>query len=146
MERAVRTTSQLGFMLRNLEHELCSRFTDELLLKDKYAMTLGSPHVSSRASLGACIGEGNLHFYKYSIFGHIYLLLQIIIEDIKQMIGSQNERHISDRVETILCRPAIYTHYQCFPKEISATRLALAAKNCCKKIKTIINGEVFFTS
>jgi hypothetical protein len=110
MEHAVRTTSLLGFMLCNLEHEFCSRFTDELLLKDKYAMTLGSPHISSRASLGACIGKGNLHFYKSSIFGHIYLLLQIIIEDVKQMIGSQNERHISDRLETILCWPAIYTH------------------------------------
>ncbi len=33
MERAIKTTSSLGFMLRDLE--FCSRFNDELLLKEQ---------------------------------------------------------------------------------------------------------------
>jgi hypothetical protein len=34
MDRALQTTSALGFMLRNMNHELCSRFTDELVSTD----------------------------------------------------------------------------------------------------------------
>jgi len=59
MEKAIRTTSQLGFMLRDMEYELCSRFVDELLLHDKHAKVLGDTDIPSRAKLSACIGEGN---------------------------------------------------------------------------------------
>lgn len=47
MERAVQTTSRLGFMLRDLDQEFISRFIDELLLKDRNANTLGSPFFTS---------------------------------------------------------------------------------------------------
>jgi hypothetical protein len=69
-------------MLRNLEQELCSRLADELALMDKNAKALGNKEISNQAMLNACLGKGNHHFYKYSIFGHVYLLLQVIIEEI----------------------------------------------------------------
>jgi hypothetical protein len=43
MERAVRSTCQLGFMLCDLQHEFCSRFIDKLTLKDKRAKPIGNP-------------------------------------------------------------------------------------------------------
>jgi hypothetical protein len=46
MEKAIHTTSSLGFMLRDLQDEFASRFVDELLLKDRYAKALGSPLLS----------------------------------------------------------------------------------------------------
>jgi len=59
MERAIRTTSYLGFILRDLKYEFCSRLIDELLLQDKKAKAMGSPCILTCATMGACIGEGN---------------------------------------------------------------------------------------
>jgi len=63
MERAIKTTSSLGFMLRDLDNEFCSRFIDELLLNDKKAKAIGNSHILTCTKMGACIGEGHLHFF-----------------------------------------------------------------------------------
>ncbi len=134
MERAVRTTCLLGFMLRNLEHEFCSRLADELILMDRNAKTLGNKAISTRASLNACLGKGNNQFYKYSLFGHVYLLLQVIIEEVVMLTANEpNDRERSKLFEDKISRPAIFSKLNCFPKEISAERLATAAKTCIKK-------------
>ena len=73
MEQVVTTVCKLGFMLRDLNQEFASRFTDELMLRDQYAKAIASPKITTRATLGASIGEGNAHFVKYSLFGRIYL-------------------------------------------------------------------------
>ena len=75
MEKAIRTTCPYGFMLRDLTQEFISRFSDELLLRDRYANAIGSNGVSGRHNLGACIGTGNSRFFNYSLFGRYYLLL-----------------------------------------------------------------------
>jgi hypothetical protein len=75
MGRAILTTSLLGFMLRNLDHEFCARFTDEILLADPHAKVIGSPGIANRTKLGAHIGEGNKHFLKYLLTGRVYLLV-----------------------------------------------------------------------
>jgi hypothetical protein len=72
---AIKTTSLLGFMLRDLQNEFCSRFTDELQGTDKHAKPIGDPNIANRAKLGAHIGEGNKHFQKYSMTGKVYLIL-----------------------------------------------------------------------
>ena len=59
MELAVSTLSALGFMLKDLKYEFAARFTDELLVKDKWAKAIGNTNISSRASMNAIIGEGN---------------------------------------------------------------------------------------
>jgi hypothetical protein len=64
MEKAIRTTSQRGFMLRNMDHEVCSRFVDELLLHDKNAKAIGDVNISLRDEFSACIGEGNKIFFQ----------------------------------------------------------------------------------
>ena len=135
MQRAVHTTSLLGLMLRDMKSELCSRFIDELVLVDKNAKALGSPGITTRASLGPCIGEGNRTFSKYSLFGHIYLLLQVILEEVGKLITVQDARAHSDQLEQIITRTLIYTQLNCFPKEISATRLAITARTCCTKFR-----------
>jgi len=134
MERVVQTTCLLGFMLRNLEHELCSRIADELLLMDRNAKGLGNKEISNRASLNACIGKGNNQFCKYSLFGHVYLLLLVIIEEIMAMTANEHTARERSRIfEERLSRPAIFTQLKCFQKEISATRLATAARACIAK-------------
>jgi len=52
MEKAIRTTSAFGFMLRDMNQEFSSRFADNLLLADKKANTLGGPRMTNRAHLG----------------------------------------------------------------------------------------------
>jgi hypothetical protein len=118
-----------------MKSELCSRFTDEQELADKNAKTLGSPGITSRASLGPCIGEGSRTFSKYSLFGHIYLLLQIILEEASKLITAQDARAHSDQLEQIITRALIYTGLNCFPKEISATCLVITAWTCCTKFR-----------
>jgi hypothetical protein len=86
MERVIKSTCYLGFMHRDLDQEFCSRFVDELLLQDKRAKVIASPLITTRANLGPCLGEGNENFFKYSILGHIYILLEIIIKEAKKMI------------------------------------------------------------
>jgi hypothetical protein len=134
MERAVRTTCSSGFMLRNLEQELCSRLADELALMDKNAKALGNKEISNQAMLNACLGKGNHHFYKYSIFGHVYLLLQVIIEEITLETSNEpNERERNRSFENMLSSPYTFSRFNCFPKEISPARLATPARECIKR-------------
>ena len=84
MEKAIRTTSALGFILRDLNHELCSRFVDELLLKDRNAKAIVNLQIKTRSNMNACLGEGNQHFHKYSLVGHIYIVIQIILEEARK--------------------------------------------------------------
>jgi hypothetical protein len=85
----IHTTCHLGFVLRDLNQELCARFTNELLIRDKNATSLASTHITTRASLGAYIGEGNTHFYKYSLLSQVYLLIQVILEEAKKLYWGQ---------------------------------------------------------
>jgi len=92
MGRAIQTTALMGFMLRDLDHELCSRFTDELLITDNKAKTLGSPNIANRAKLGATIGEGNRHLTKYSLTGRIYLIIREIVHLAAQHLSQVNSQ------------------------------------------------------
>jgi len=92
MECAVSTSSVLGFMLRDLNNEFCSRFTDDLLLMDKRAKAIGSRDIRNHSSLNAIVGEGNGHFFKYSLLGHVYLLARSIFEEAHKNIISNNVR------------------------------------------------------
>jgi len=136
MERAVTTSSYFGLMLRDLNHEFASRFIDELLLQDTNARPIGSPLIRTRASLGACIGEGNKNFFKYSMFGRIYLLLQIIIDEAKISASAITGGFTDDQVNNALTRPALYNRLRVFPKEISAIKLATTATTSIQKFKT----------
>jgi hypothetical protein len=81
MEKAIITLSKLGFMLRNLDYEFESRFTDELLLFDKQAKVLGCSKTVSRAKLGPVIGLGNSHLTKYSMAGRVSLLISVLFQE-----------------------------------------------------------------
>ena len=106
MGHAIQTASSLGFMLYDLNNEFCSRFVSELLLCDKNAKAIGSPHIITRYKLGAFIGEGNAHFFKYSMLGHVYLFLLIIMEE---AIKETSENPAPDKaIEGILSRRIIY--------------------------------------
>jgi hypothetical protein len=120
-------------MLRDLNQELLSRFADELCLNDTFAKTLGSPCVTTRASLGACIGEGNKNFFKYSIFGRIYIILQVLIEEAQWFEIASPSVTTSSSIETVLKGKAIYNKLKLFPSEISAAKLANTATTCIKK-------------
>jgi hypothetical protein len=135
MEKAIRTTSQLGFMLRNMDHEVCSRFVDELLLHDKNAKAIGDVNISSRDELSACIGEGNKNFSKYSVVGHIYILIKLILEEIKKAVILTNDNQVNDRFEDMVTKTMIYNRLNCFPKEISAIKLTSTARICIAKYK-----------
>jgi hypothetical protein len=137
MEKAIRTTSALGFILRDLNHELCSRFIDELLLNDRNAKAVANLQIKTRSNMNACLGEGNQHFYKYSLVGHIYIyiLIQIILEEARKKLDLNIDENVNDGMERILLRPTFYGQINCFPKEISALKLASTAINCIKKFK-----------
>jgi hypothetical protein len=145
MDRALQTTSALGFILRNMNHELCSRFTDELVSTDRYAKGIGNPNIANRAKLGASFGIGNSHFYKYSILGHVYILIQIILEEANKGTIHLADRQASDTLESILSHPNIYARLNCFPKEIANTRLTTTAKSCIRNAKMITKSEVLST-
>ncbi len=42
MAQAIYTTCAMGFILKDLNHEFCSRFVDDLLLSNKTARTIGN--------------------------------------------------------------------------------------------------------
>mgnify|MGYP000966717134 CR=1 FL=1 len=128
MEWAIRTTCPYGFILRDLKHEFISRFADELLLRDTNAKAVGSQNTAGRARLGACIGEGNSHFLKYSLFLHVYLLLHIIVEEARKEAMANQCNMLDNDIEILLSRKPIYTRLKAFPKEISAVHLATTAR------------------
>jgi hypothetical protein len=73
MAKAIHTTSALGFMLQDFNHEFISRFVGNLAVMDKFAKPIADRSITNRAHLGACLRDGNRHFHKYSILGHICL-------------------------------------------------------------------------
>jgi len=81
MNHAIKITCALGFILKDLKKELLSRFMDELIDRDRNAKSLANSKVSTRASLGPILGDGNGHFFKYSMMGHVYRLCDIILEE-----------------------------------------------------------------
>jgi hypothetical protein len=135
MEKAIKITSQLGFILRDLNYELLARLTDELLLNDKNAKTIASTKFLSRTRRNSHIGEDSIHFFKYSILGHIYLLLQVQIEEAKKLVLDSRDNLLNYRFEQVLYRPSFYTQVNCFSKEISPHKLAYCVKTCIKKFK-----------
>jgi len=145
MENAVKTTCKLGFMLRDMNHEFCSRFVDEVLLKDKHAKAIGSNTISTRANMGAYIGEGNTHFVKYSLFGYTYILIAIVIDEAKKLLPLAVGDHNEYILEGILSRPAFYHKINCFPNEISPIRLASMARIYFSKLRMITGLVVSYT-
>ena len=135
MERAATTVCKLGFMLRDLNQEFASRLADELLLRDQYAKAIASPRITTRATLGAAIGEGNTHFVKYSLFGRIYLLLITLLEEARIHILTMSDTVTSTAMEAVLSRPKIYDTLSLFPGEISPLKLASSARECIHKMK-----------
>jgi hypothetical protein len=135
MAQAIITTSALGFMLRDLNHELCSRITDELLLSDHAAQTLGCPNITNRRKLGAFIGEGNKRFLRYSIIGHVHLLLQEFMKATNDTIVATSIRQRDILLEDKLSWPPIYRQTALFPKEISPLRIATQARMAIDKFK-----------
>jgi len=135
MELAVRNLSALGFLLKDLKYEFPARLTDEVLAKDKWAKAIGNTDISSRASMNAIIGEGNIHFEKYSAIGHVYLFILIIIEEaLKDTNGLCRDR-INAALEENLGRPSIYRQIAIFSGEISPIKLATAARDAIRKFK-----------
>jgi len=124
MEKAIKTTSQLGFVLRDLKNELLARLTDELLLNDKNAKAIASTKCLTRASKNAHIGEGNMNFFMYSILGRIYLLLQVLIEGAKKLVLHASCTSVNYRFEEVLYQPSFCTQVNCFSKKkiIAQTR------------------------
>ena len=136
MEKAVTTTSYYGFMLRDLNYEFASRFIDELLLQDNNAKAIGSPAIRTRATLGACIGEGNRNFLKYSMFGRVYLLLRMIIDEAQFSHNTATVGLTDEQVHATITSRAFYKRLDAFPKEIAAEKLASTATKCLKKFQT----------
>jgi hypothetical protein len=135
MENVIKNTCKLGFMLRDINDELGSRFIDELLILDKNAKELASPRINTRHSLGASLGAGSDTFVQYSMLGHTYTLLQVIIEEAKKSAMSTNTTSTNDNLEEILTNTSIYRRLNCFKNEISVDRLTNAAKRCFKKLR-----------
>jgi hypothetical protein len=128
MEKAIRTTSAFGFILRDMNQEFSSRFAYNLLLADKKANTLGSPRITDQAHLGAIIGEGSKHFYKYSILGHIYLFIEITLKQIVDQLDNGVIINQSVMIEEELTKPITYKRMSLFSGEISPSKLAAYAR------------------
>jgi hypothetical protein len=92
MHYAISSTCVFGFILQDLNHEFAARFADELILHDKNAKVLGSPNIATQSKLSAIIGEGNGHFFKYSLLGHIYLLIIVLIEEVCKELLLHNQQ------------------------------------------------------
>jgi hypothetical protein len=122
-------------ILRDLNNKFCARFAIELLLCDKKAKAIGSNNITTRASLGAIIGEGNCQFFKYSMIGHIYLFTLIIMEKSCKNIPEIDTIQHNIALEEVLSRPILYRQLALFPGEILALKLALNARGAIEKFK-----------
>ena len=131
MEKAILTLSHLGFMLRDTDQEFISRYADELLLFDKYAKAIGDPSITSRAKLSPIINSGNKHFSKYSMTGHIGLLVSVTFQEATRQISGQSTNTYT--FEQLITREAFHKSLNFFPNEISAIRLSLLAKETLRK-------------
>jgi len=76
------------------------------------------------------INFANIHYLDMFIF----YFWSYIIEEIMAMTANEHTARERSRIfEERLSRPAIFTQLKCFQKEISATRLATAARACIAK-------------
>jgi hypothetical protein len=121
MEKVVKSTCKLGFMLRDLNDELGSRFIDELLILDRNAKELASPLITTRHSSGASLGAGNDTFVKYSMLGHTYILLQVVLEEAKKSALVTNTNSTNANLEDILTKTSIYRRLNCFTNKFQLT-------------------------
>ncbi len=110
---------------------ICARFVDNLLLKDKKVKVIGSPDTTNSATLSAIIGEGNL--LKYSLLWHIYLLIQILFEEVTHNRISSCELSRSRAIEEKVSRPAIYRQLAMFSGEILPVKLVATARITIEK-------------
>jgi hypothetical protein len=65
----------------------------------------------------------------------VYILLNIISEVAKKQVLIVEDGHRDTRFEDLLSLPAFYDQLNYFPREISAVRLANAAKGCFDKYR-----------
>jgi hypothetical protein len=135
MSHAITSTCALGFMLRDLNNEFCARYADELLSCDNKAKALGSQYITTRASLGAVIGEGNHHFLKNTMLGHIYLFVLTIMEEACKNIPEIGTIQHNIPLEELLSWPMLYKQLALFPGEISVLKLASNAWRAIEKFK-----------
>jgi len=135
MDLANKTLSRLGFMLRDLRKEFCSRFIDELLNGDQFAKSVGHPSITNRSKMGACIGKGNTRFLKYSMTGRVNLILHEFFDEVTRSIPSLSPTEINDTLEEKLSRPTTYNTIPLFPREFSALKLASCARLAIDKLK-----------
>eukprot|EP00590_Aulacoseira_subarctica_P005294 CAMPEP_0172416722 /NCGR_PEP_ID=MMETSP1064-20121228/3216_1 /TAXON_ID=202472 /ORGANISM="Aulacoseira subarctica , Strain CCAP 1002/5" /LENGTH=1681 /DNA_ID=CAMNT_0013154579 /DNA_START=343 /DNA_END=5384 /DNA_ORIENTATION=- len=133
MERAVYSLSQLGFMLRNLDYEFIARYTDELLLSDQHAKALAAFNIASRAQLSPIIA-GNHHFSKYTMLGHIGLLLTVTTQEAIRALAPREATN--DPFERLITNRSFHESLNLFPKEISPIRLSLLARETLRKFRS----------
>jgi hypothetical protein len=132
MDTAIKTTASLGFMLRDLNTELSSRFVDELLIGDCHAK---GTNIKNRAKLRAFIGLGNTILAKYSMIGRVSILIRVLIEEAKTNIFHEDRRIRDELFEDRLSRPALYNALSVFPGEFSPVRLAAKARLSINKLR-----------
>jgi len=144
MSHAITSTCAFGFILRDLNQEFASRLADKLLLSDKKVKASGSTNILNRAKLGALIGEGNSHFIKYSLLGHVYLLICIIIEEVCKRLPKHDEVLQNSVFEVTMSRKNIYKQLAFFPKEISAYKLSASVREALRKFKNDYKTSSFF--
>jgi len=146
MAEAIYTTSALGFMLRDMNNELCARITDEILLADRTAKALGDLGIGNRRKLGPIIGEGNENFHKHTITGRTYLRIRIAIQEARRQTYSAtiDQQTWNNSVEDKLSRPELYKSLSLFPKELSPVRLATCARLAIAKFKNDYRSFGFY--
>ena len=104
-------------------------------MRDKWAKHIGSSLIHNHASLGLSFGKGNTHFYKYSMLGHIYLFLGILLEETVANTNWNGNSIHSTALEDKLSKPAICSQIPLFAGEISALQLASSARIGIEKLK-----------
>jgi hypothetical protein len=114
MERAIHALSQLGFMLRNLDCEFNARYTDELLQSDQHAKALAASNIASRAKLSPIIA-GNHHFSKYTMLGHIGLLLTVTTQEAIRALAPREATN--DPFERLITNRSFHENLNRFPKK-----------------------------
>ena len=131
MEKAITTSSELGFLLRNLDNEFTSRYLDELAPFDKHAKVIGDPTITARAKLSPLFKEANRHFSEYSMTGQIGLLIGITVQEAMRKMPSALPEN--QAFGNTICSHDFHKQLKAFPAEISPIRLQLIAKETIRK-------------
>jgi len=69
------------------------------------------------------------------LVGHVHILIKLILEEIKKAAILGNSNEVDDRFKDLATRTLVYNRLNCFPKEISAIKLASTARICIAKYK-----------